>query len=479
MAQRKKIKIRPKGNQSTPNQKSTGGSMPFNYSSRSANPSNLESLKIFLKRHLKWVLITAGIFIFGIAFFFIFNNNDSSTTSVDTQVENSEVLPPSESLDIEEEEKDFLGFNLNEYDTEHHVFRRDRAIQIFFEKENIPNYKAEDLAKLALRKDVEIFKSGQDFYTLISKNNKEERPVYIYRISPTSHAIFKTSPETDVQIIDAPTKITQKTGSAIIKTNFWDAIRKNDFPHEIIAPLEEALKWSIDFYYLKPGDRFKVIYQEESVNGNVVGIPQIDVISFETGKEKILAFYVDKNVEASSFVDFYGRSLKKNFLKSPVKYGRISSSYDLERFHPVLKEKRPHYGTDYAAPLGTPIYSVAAGKISIASATKNNGNYIKIQHDKTYVTQYLHMSKFAKGIKKGVKVQQGEIIGYVGETGLASGPHVCFRFWKNGKQVDHLKDEIVTKSISNNSLDEEDYIELRDSLMEKLDLIEYDSGMDF
>ncbi|MDP4821323.1 MAG: M23 family metallopeptidase, partial [Saprospiraceae bacterium] len=136
--------------------------------------------------------------------------------------------------------------------------------------------------------------------------------------------------------------------------------------------------------------------------------------------------------------DMEGRPMKKSFLKSPVQHSRISSFYNLNRFHPILKRRRPHYGTDYAAPHGTPIRAVGSGVISQASYTSGNGNFVKIKHRDNIETQYLHMSKFAKGIKPGAQVDQGDIIGYVGSTGLATGPHVCFRFWKDGKQINHL-----------------------------------------
>lgn len=131
--------------------------------------------------------------------------------------------------------------------------------------------------------------------------------------------------------------------------------------------------------------------------------------------------------------------MNKGFLKAPVKASRISSYYNLNRFHPILKRRRPHLGTDYAAPHGTPIQAVGDGVVSIASYTNGNGNYVKIKHDDTYQTQYLHMSGFADGIRAGSHVKQGQTIGYVGSTGLATGPHVCFRFWKNGRQVNHLR----------------------------------------
>ena len=142
------------------------------------------------------------------------------------------------------------------------------------------------------------------------------------------------------------------------------------------------------------------------------------------------------------FFDLEGRPMKKAFLKSPVEYSRISSRFSNNRFHPILKRNKGHFGTDYAAPCGTPIRAVADGRVSQVSYTSGNGNYVKIHHDKTYDTQYLHMSRFGPGIKPGVHVKQGQTIGYIGRTGLATGCHVCFRFWKNGRQVDHLREKM-------------------------------------
>lgn len=139
--------------------------------------------------------------------------------------------------------------------------------------------------------------------------------------------------------------------------------------------------------------------------------------------------------------------MKKAFLKAPVAYSRISSRFSRSRFHPVLKRNKGHFGTDYAAPCGTPIRAVADGKVTQVSRTRGNGLFVKIRHDKTYETQYLHMSKFGPGMKPGVMVKQGQTIGYIGQTGLASGCHVCFRFWKNGRQVDHLREKMPPPNV--------------------------------
>lgn len=196
---------------------------------------------------------------------------------------------------------------------------------------------------------------------------------------------------------------------------------------------------TIDFYKLQKGDFFKVIYTEKLVEGKSVGVDKIEAIEFTHNDKRFYAFYFEQD-NRGAYYDDKAESMKRAFLKAPLKYGyRISSKYNKNRLHPVLKVNRPHLGTDYAAAHGTPIITVGDGVVVEASFTKGNGNYVKIKHNGTYTTQYLHMSKFASGIKKGKRVSQGDVIGYVGSTGLATGPHVCFRFWKDGVQVDPFK----------------------------------------
>ena len=167
-----------------------------------------------------------------------------------------------------------------------------------------------------------------------------------------------------------------------------------------------------------------------------------------------------------------GRPTKSTFLRAPLKYSRISSRYNRRRFHPIKKRTIPHLGTDYAAPIGTPIYSVADGVVEIAGYSKNNGKYVKIRHDDIYKTQYLHMHRFAPGIKKGTRVKQGQVIGQVGKTGLATGPHVCFRFWKYGKQVNHLRENFPPKDpLPESQLD--DFYHHRDSMLIDLQKLSY------
>jgi murein DD-endopeptidase MepM/ murein hydrolase activator NlpD len=198
------------------------------------------------------------------------------------------------------------------------------------------------------------------------------------------------------------------------------------------------MAWQVDFQRLSRGDRFKIIYEESVVENRPIAIGAIKALYFEHRLRPYYAFPYDQG----SGVDYFdegGNSLRKALLRYPIEFTRISSRYSGRRFHPVEKKYKPHLGTDFAAPTGTPIRSVGDGTVLEAWYSRGNGNYVKIRHNSTYTTQYLHMSKIESGIRPGVRVKQGQVIGRVGSTGLATGPHLCYRFWKNGRQVDALR----------------------------------------
>ena len=208
--------------------------------------------------------------------------------------------------------------------------------------------------------------------------------------------------------------------------------------HELTNKFVDIFGWQVDFARLQKGDKFKLIYEELQVEGTPIGIKQINGIYFEHFNTPYYAFPFDQG-DGIDYFDNEGKSLRKALLKYPIEFTRISSRYTLNRFHPVQKRWKAHLGTDFAAPVGTPIRSVGDGLVEEAQYKSNNGNYVKVRHNGTFTTQYLHMSRIAAGVKAGTRVKQGQTIGYVGSTGLATGPHLCYRFWKNGVQVDALK----------------------------------------
>lgn len=267
--------------------------------------------------------------------------------------------------------------------------------------------------------------SKQAAYLIYEKSNIE---FIVYDLD--NDTVYKGQKEVSVQ---------RKYVTGTITSNLSETLQTAGVDVALAYSMASIYDCTIDFYKLQKGDFFKVIYAEKLVEGKYVGIDRIDAVEFIHNSERYYAFYFEQD-EVGNYFDEKAQNLRKAFLKAPLKYGyRISSKYNKNRLHPVLKVNRPHLGTDYAAAHGTPIISVGDGTVLEASFTKGNGNYVKIKHNGTYTTQYLHMSKFASGIKPGKRVSQGDVIGYVGSTGLATGPHVCFRFWKNGVQVDPFK----------------------------------------
>lgn len=201
--------------------------------------------------------------------------------------------------------------------------------------------------------------------------------------------------------------------------------------------------WSIDFFRIQKGDSVAVIYEDIYVDDTVyAGIGKVLSARFDHFGTTYYAFRYTNPKGETEYYSEKGNSLRKAFLKAPLEFSRISSRYTMKRFHPVQKRWKAHLGTDYAAPQGTPIMSTADGTVEKAGYTSGNGNYVKVRHNSVYSTQYLHMSKIAKGLSTGKRVRQGEVIGYVGSTGLATGPHVCYRFWKHGKQVDPFSEKL-------------------------------------
>lgn len=276
-------------------------------------------------------------------------------------------------------------------------------------------------------------------YTVLSRDTAQGADYFIYEPDVYSYVVY------DLKNLEASVKrrkitTVRKESAGIIESTLWNAMVDNGLSIGLIDRMEGIFQWSLDFHHIQAGDRFKVIYDEELIDGKPVGIGKIHGGYFKNYDNEYYGIY-HENGKFKGYYDENAAPMKSPFLKAPIKFSqfRISSSYNLRRFHPVLKRTRPHYGTDYAAAYGTPIVAVANGVVTHAAYGKGNGRYVKIKHDKVYQTQYLHMQKFGKGIRSGVHVKQGQVIGYVGSTGLATGPHVCFRFWKNGKQVNHRR----------------------------------------
>jgi murein DD-endopeptidase MepM/ murein hydrolase activator NlpD len=293
--------------------------------------------------------------------------------------------------------------------------------------------------------DARNLKSGHDYWTLKNPDTGNLQTL-IYEESPAKYLSLTFYPDTTVGVsyCEYPSETKTIAGAGIIKGSLYESLEKAGLDAEVAVYLGKIFQWQIDFFHIQENDEFKIIYDAVYANDNLMAIAKIHAAYIKHKGEDFYAFPFNTtpNEDNSDYYDEKGKSLKQAFLKSPLKYSRISSRYSHRRLHPVTGRFKGHFGTDYAAPKGTPIRTIGDGVVLQASRTRGNGNFVKIKHNNTYTTQYLHLSKFAKGMRRGKRLKQGEIIGYVGSTGLATGPHLCFRFWKNGRQVDHLRERL-------------------------------------
>jgi len=288
--------------------------------------------------------------------------------------------------------------------------------------------------------DVRRIQSGHNYSVLLSTDSVQTVQYFIYENSPTSYIVFDLR---DTVLVRAGEKEVQTRISEIegkITSSLWNSLVENNGDPNLANELSEIYAWTIDFFGIQKGDYYKVIYEELYVDNKKIGLGNVQAALFNNMKEDRYAFYFIQD-SVGDYFDENGGSLRRAFLKAPLKYKRISSRFSNSRMHPILKIRRAHHGVDYAAPSGTPVHSIGDGVVVEIKRTREGGNQLKIKHNGTYSTAYLHLSGYAKGIKVGKKVRQGELVAYVGMTGLASGPHLDFRFYRNGNAIDPLKVE--------------------------------------
>ena len=330
------------------------------------------------------------------------------------------------------------GFNTMEFAVYEDILKPNQFIGEILNVAGIDYPRIVELEQKA--KDVFQFnrvRSGKK-YAIVHSNPCERPDFFIYEPDPYHYIICHLNDPVEVKKVKRPVQKKVEAASGYVESSLWNSMLDAKLSWELIGKMEEALAWTVDFYHVQKGDEFKLVYEQNYIDGEPVGIGRLLGAWYNSGGKEDFAIYYE-NENYNGFYDTEGRPTKRAYLKAPVKFYRISSGYTKKRFHPVLKRYRAHLGTDYAAPYGTPIYSVADGRVTKVSYTRGNGKYVKIRHDRQHETQYLHMSRFRKGLKPGMRVRQGEVIGYVGSTGLATGPHVCFRFWKNGRQINHRR----------------------------------------
>jgi len=288
--------------------------------------------------------------------------------------------------------------------------------------------------------DVRKIKSGNSFTLFCRKDSTARADYLVYQHDPVTWYVFSFNDSLNITSYRKEVKSTVKYASATIETSLWDAMLAGGLHPSLVVGLSDIFAWSIDFFGLQKGDSFKVIYEELSIDDKPLAVGKIYGAQFSGSGSLIYAVpFIQDGKE--SFFDGEGNSLRKAFLKAPLQFSRVSSRFSSARMHPILRIRRPHYGVDYAAPVGTPVMAIGDGRVTQTSYENGSGRMVKIVHNSVYSTAYLHLSRFGSGISPGVYVKQGDIIGYVGNSGLSTGPHLDFRFYKSGYPVDPLRIE--------------------------------------
>lgn len=385
----------------------------------------------------KFILGIGVLFLFSLSLFLEYYRGLPTDTNKQ-EIAEIDIIPEI----IPREPEVLYGIIVDSLDVVEGKIKRNQNISEILSRYNISHQKILDLANASKKVfDVRKVKANNKYVIIHSGDSLKTAKALIYEPSKVEYVVFNLDDSVTVEYHQKQTKIIEKTAIGVIENSLALTMSELGLSPQLTNDFADVFAWQIDFFRLFPGDKFKVIYEEKVVDGETVGLGKIVGAYFQHHDQYNYAVYYDQGNGADYFNE-EGKSLRKQLLKYPLSFTRISSRYTGRRYHPIIKRYRAHLGTDFAAPHGTPIRSVGEGTVTEARYSRYNGNYVKIKHNGIYSTQYLHMSKIARGIRPGAKVNKGQNIGFVGKTGLARGNHLCFRFWKNGVQVDALRIQI-------------------------------------
>ncbi|GAA3775349.1 peptidoglycan DD-metalloendopeptidase family protein [Corallibacter vietnamensis] len=367
-----------------------------------------------------------------------------------------------------------FGFNLNDYIVKRDTIRSGDSFGVIMERNRLGYPKIFQIAEKARDSfDIRKLQIGKPYTLLCSKDTLQEPKCFIYQPNKEEYVVVNFQDSIHAYKSRKPIKYVEKEVSGVITSNISEALDDKGISFILAYKMSDIYAWTIDFSRLQKGDKFKVIYTDKYIDDSIyAGIADIKAAYFEHRNEPFYAFEFETDKE-KGLIDYFNeeaKNLRRAFLKAPVEYKRISSRYNLRRRIALYGNRiRPHKGTDFAADIGTPIRATANGTVTKSAYTRGNGNYVKIKHNSTYSTQYLHMKK--QNVKAGQYVKQGDVIGWVGMTGNTSGPHVCYRFWKNGKQVDPFKQKLPEAEPISDSLKAKylDYIKPIKVQLDKID----------
>jgi len=390
-------------------------------------------------------------------------------------------------LEVEDQETSYkirkeFDFVLNDYLVHRDTFRRGDNFVKVLKRHNYSQYKLKDL--LTKAQDSFNYKNlkhhtGQPILFLKDKKMPYRIQYLVYEHNRIDYTIIKFKDSIEVINKSKPVSFKQKIIAHQIESTLSNSLKKFGIDPKLTEKLAKIYEYSIDFFQVKKGNHYAMAVTERFINDTLFdGIETLDACNFEYKNKRHYAFpfKVDTTETKIDYYDENAKGLKNMFLKAPLDFFRISSSFSPRRFHPVQMIWKPHNGTDYAAPSGTPIKSTAAGIVERTGYTTGNGNFVKVKHDNTYATQYLHMSKILT--KQGQRVQQGQVIGLVGSTGLATGPHVCYRFWKNGVEVDPFKQKLPN-TVPIEGSQKQRFMNYMAPLKKKLDSVSLTKGLKY
>jgi murein DD-endopeptidase len=339
-----------------------------------------------------------------------------------------------------------FGYTLNDYKVIKDTIKKGESFGIILDRYHVFYPKINAIAKkIKDTFDVRRIRAGKPYMILASKDSLEKAQVFIYKNNKASATIVDFKDSTIVAYTyRKPIKIVEKEVSGNIYSTLSEAMDSLHLNPNLTNDIADIYAWTLDFLKLQKGDQFKLIYEEKFIDDSVfVGYGKVKAALFDHNNKDFYAYrFIPDSIKGiPEYYDEEGNMLRSQFLRSPIKFQyRVSSRYNLRRKIAYYGRVKPHKGTDFAAKVGTPIMATASGTVTESRKKGGNGNYVKIRHNNTYATQYLHMSR--RKVKRGQYVKQGDVIGWVGMTGNTSGPHVCYRFWKNGKQVDPFKQKL-------------------------------------
>lgn len=337
------------------------------------------------------------------------------------------------------------GYDYNLYEAKEFKIKRGDTFGAILEQNGIDYPEVYTILQVIKKSEVNIrkLKIGKPYTLLFTKDSVPKAHAFIYHPGVESYDVIQLKDSLYAKKVKKPVRVVELQATGVIASSLYDTMNASGYNSNLTYYLADVYAWTIDFNRLAKGDRFKVIYTERFVDDSIsIGIEKIKAAYFEHRNKPLYAFEF-KTDSIKGIVDYFddnAKNLRRAFLKAPVSFSRISSRYNLKRRIAYYGRVKPHKGTDYAAAVGTPIMATANGTVTKANYSRGNGNYVKIKHNSTYATQYLHMKR--RKVRVGQYVKQGDVIGWVGMTGNTSGPHVCYRFWKNGRQVDPFRQKL-------------------------------------